>query len=240
MGLVFHGTQQVGEIVAAFPGASNLFKAYGIDFCCGGGRILGEILRQRGIPEQSFLEKLQMAFDEAQRRRESTETDWREAPFTDLINRIVKVHHAYLRQELPLLEQFVTKISVVHGAGHPELETLSRLFHELKAELEPHLVAEETELFPWIQAFEQSGAWEALAFAIKAIDELETEHQVAGQLLFAMREATKDYLLPSDACRTYTLAFQKIQDLESDLFAHIHLENNILFPRLRRAAEAER
>ncbi len=236
MELAFNSTQPVGEIVAAFPGASNLFKAHNVDFCCGGARPLGEVLREHGIPEHAFLAELQQAFTEARRRQEAAETDWRVAPLSELVDRIVTVHHRYLKQELPVLSEFVSKIFFVHGSRHPELQTLGRQFHQLKAELEPHLFAEETELFPLIQAYENSGAQSDAEQAVKVLDQLETQHQTAGQLLHDMRETTKGYLLPEDACRTYTLTFQKLADLESDTFEHIHLENNVLFPRLRQAA----
>ena len=234
MKMAFQSTQRVGEIVSAFPGASNLFKVHGIDFCCGGGRTLGEVLRQKGIGEESFLADLQRAFD-ATAERASTETDWREAPLDALVSRVVDVHHAYLRQELPLLSNFTNKIHRVHGAHHPELGVLERLFHELKAELEAHLTEEETELFPLVVAYAKSGAREDLSQAIQTLDELESQHETAGKLLAAMREVTDGYTLPEGACRTYTLTFQKLRELESDLFMHIHLENNILFTRLRAA-----
>lgn len=235
---MFTSSQPVGAIVAAFPGASNLFKASGIDFCCGGGRPLGDALRQRGIPEQPFLAALHQAYAEAQHRREAAQTDWRQAPLSTLIDQIVNVHHAYLKQELPLLEAFVNKIHLVHGERHPELQRLNEQYGALKSELESHLSSEETDLFPKIRAYEQTGAGSDLARALDTLEELEAEHLAAGNLLAAMRTETSDYTLPADACRTYTLAFQKLADLESDLFNHIHLENNILFQRLRQARDA--
>lgn len=232
----FHSTQRVGEIVAAFPGASNLFKAHGIDFCCGGGKSLADALRERQIPPQSFLAQLHLAYEETQARQAAVGTDWRAASLRTLIERIVKTHHAYLKQELPLLSAFVNKIHHVHAERHPELAVLDQLFHDLKAELDPHMVSEETELFPLVQTYELSGDQADLARALAVLEELESEHQAAGQLLAAMRQVTDGYRLPEDACRTYTLSFQKLADLESDMFEHIHLENNILFPRLREGA----
>lgn len=235
MTMTFQPTQRVGEIVAAFPGASNLFKAAGIDFCCGGGKSLSDALRVRGIAEDAFLAALEAAYA-AEAERASTDVDWREAPLGGLIGRIVNVHHGYLRQELPLLSGFTQKIHRVHGEGHPELAQLDRLFHALKAELEEHLAAEEAELFPLVRAYAESGAREDLSEAIQALAEFESEHEAAGKLLAEMRQVTDGYTLPPGACRTYTLTFHKLQELESDLFMHIHLENNILFARLREAA----
>lgn len=234
--MIFTATQRIGEIVAAFPGASNLFKVHGIDFCCGGGRPLADALRQKGLPEAAFMAQLQEVFEEERHRVAEPGTDWRAAPYSALIERIVTIHHAYLKRELPVLSQFVDKIDRVHGGRHPELSTLNQLFHKFKEELESHASDEEARAFPLVASYERTGAPEDLARALEILDELESEHQAAGDLLVAMRDVTSGYQLPHDACRTYTLAFYKLEELESDMFQHIHLENNILFERLRRAA----
>ncbi|MFZ5622739.1 MAG: iron-sulfur cluster repair di-iron protein [Pseudomonadota bacterium] len=234
--MTFSATQRVGEIVAAFPGASNLFKAYGIDFCCGGGRSLEVALQEKGVAPGTFLSQLQAAYETYQRRMEGRQTDWRTVPLEALIEQIITAHHQYLRQELPVLSAFTVKIAHVHGERHPELITLQEQFHTLKAELESHMADEEERLFPLVRAYEESGSREDLTRALATLEELEAEHQAAGSLLAAMRATTADYLLPPDACRTYTLAFHKLEELESDMFQHIHLENNILFERLRAAA----
>lgn len=234
--MTFTSAQRIGEIVAAFPGASNLFKTHGIDFCCGGGRSLADALRQKGIAEADFLAQLQDAYEQEERRLEKPGTDWRTVPYSALVDRIVMVHHGYLKRELPILSQFVEKIDRVHGERHPELSALNQQFQALKAELESHLADEENRLFPLVIAFEQSGSRTDLERALSTLEELESEHQAAGDLLAAMRQTTVDYALPADACRTYTLSFYKLEELESDMFQHIHLENNILFERLRAAA----
>lgn len=186
----------------------------------------------------NFQSTQQSAY-EATEARASAETDWRAAPLGALLSRIVDMHHAYLRQELPLLSGFTNKIHRVHGDRHPELGALDQLFHALKAELDAHLDEEEQELFPLVAAYARLGAQEDLTHAIQALDGLESQHEAAGKLLAAMREVTGGYTLPPGACRTYTLTFQKLRELESDLFMHIHLENNILFPRLREAAAGQ-
>lgn len=229
----FTADQKVGEIVAAFPGASNLFKRHGIDFCCGGGRPLADALQQKRIAADGFLAQLEQAFEEEQRRRESPAIDWRTAPLSTLIERIVTIHHGYLKNEMPILSQFTQKIARVHAERHPELLELSRLFHDLMSELESHMLDEEQRLFPLIAEYESTGSRVVLTKALETLDELESEHLAAGNLLVAMREITGDYRLPPDACRSYTLTFFKLDELESDMHQHIHLENNILFERLR-------
>ncbi len=231
----FTGSETVGEIVSAFPGASNLMKEYGIDFCCGDGRPLSEALQQKQIDEENFLEQLNRLYQEA-RQKPSPDTDFRQMPLGDLIDHIVQNHHAYLLKELPLLSEFVTKIFRVHGAAHPELAQLHRLFHQMKTDLEQHLVEEEERVFPLIKDAERAGTREAFRKAHETVAKMEDDHSAVGELLKEMRAITDDYRLPEGACRTYTLTFQKLEELESDMFQHIHLENNVLFPRVERLA----
>lgn len=227
----FNGSETIGDIVTCFPGASNLFKEYRIDFCCGGNRKLSDALRHQKIEEGPFLERLNGMFQQASQKPEG-DVDWREKPLSDLIDHIVQNHHANLLKELPLLSEFVTKILRVHGPAHPELTQLHKLFHQMKMELEQHLISEEEIVFPLIKKAEQSGDQTSLSKSAETIEELESEHTSVGHLLKEMREITDNYRLPEGACRTYTLTFQKLEELESDLFQHIHLENNVLFPRV--------
>lgn len=231
MSVTFTGSDKIGEVVARFPGASNIFKEYSIDFCCGGNRSLSLALKQQNINEEEVLAKLNQAYDKVVDMFSSSR-DWREASSAELIDHIVNTHHAYLNQELPLLSEFVTKILRVHGPAHEELAQLHRLFHNLKLELDQHLIKEETILFPLIREYEQNPSEEVRAKAAAQLDEIESEHTGAGDILREMRAITNDYQLPEGACRTYTLTFQKLVELESDLFQHIHLENNILFLRV--------
>ncbi|MBR8661056.1 iron-sulfur cluster repair di-iron protein [Brevibacillus sp. NL20B1] len=233
MGQTFNGSETIGDIVAGFPGASNLLREYQIDFCCGGNRTLSAVLEQQQIDKSAFLARLNQMFQQAQEKR-GQDTDWREASLSDLIDHIVQTHHAYLLKELPLLSEFTTKILRVHGQMHPELAQLHKLFHQMKMELEQHLITEEEMVFPLIRKAEQTGAEADISKAVNTIEELEADHSAVGTLLKEMRAVTQDYRLPEGACRTYTLTFQKLEELESDLFEHIHLENNVLFPRVKR------
>lgn len=228
----FTGSETVGEIVAAFPGAGNLMKEYKIDFCCGGNRPLSEALKQEQIDESAFLDELNQRYQQALQKQQQN-VDWRKAPLDDLIDHIVQTHHAYLLEELPLLSQFVTKIFRVHGAAHPELAQLHRLFHQMKTDLEQHLVDEEEKVFPLIKEAVRTGTPDAFQKANEIISEMEDDHSAVGDLLKEMRKITDNYRLPEGACRTYTLTFRKLEELEADLFQHIHLENNVLFPRIK-------
>jgi regulator of cell morphogenesis and NO signaling len=228
----FSGEEKIGAIVAEYPGASNLFKEVRIDFCCGGDRSLAEAVHLKKLDEQDILKRLNDGYLEMKKRAEQEGTDWREAPIAELVDYIVHRHHGYLRQELPLLSEFVTKILRVHGEGHAELAELHRLFHQMKIELDQHLIEEEERLFPLLKQWEEEPSAAQRERMVKALDGLEDDHSAVGELLKEMRAATNGYALPAEACRTYTIAFRKLDELESDLFQHIHLENNILFPRV--------
>jgi regulator of cell morphogenesis and NO signaling len=228
----FSGEEKIGSIVSDFPGASNLFKEVQIDFCCGGDRSLLEAIRQKKLDENKILRRLNESFAEMKSKDENDETDWREAPIAELIDHIVNHHHAYLRKELPLLSEFVTKIFRVHGGAHVELAVLHKRFHQMKIELDQHLITEEEVLFPLLQQYASQPTAEIHERAIKGLYELESDHSVVGDYLKEMRMITNGYALPPEACKTYTLTFHKLGELESDLFQHIHLENNILFQRI--------
>ncbi|MFC4597989.1 iron-sulfur cluster repair di-iron protein [Cohnella hongkongensis] len=228
----FNGEETVGAIVADFPGASNLFKEMKIDFCCGGNRALSEVVRAQGLNGDDILTRLNESYAEAAARSEARGVDWREAPIPELVDYIVDRHHAYLKKELPLLSEFVTKVLRVHGSEHAELAGLHKRFHQMKIELDQHLIAEEETLFPLLKQFAAEPTPEMREKAAKNLDDLEKDHSVVGDYLKEMREITDGYALPSGACNTYVLAFRKLGELESDLFEHIHLENNILFPRI--------
>lgn len=226
----YTGSETIGTLVAEFPGASNVLKRHRIDFCCGGDRVLSDVLAAQRIEPEAFLAELNKAAEAQERRLDAK--DWRETESGELIQHIINTHHAYLTKELPVLSEFTTKILRVHGTAHRELALLHRRFHEMKTELEQHLISEEQTVFPMLLWAERIGTQEAAQRARREIGGAEHEHSAVGEILRELRELTQDYTLPAEACRTYTLTFQKLEELEADLFQHIHLENNILFPRL--------
>lgn len=232
----FDGQEHVGQIVVEFPGASNLFKQLRIDFCCGGDRPLLDVIKEKKLHSDVVLHTLNMSYQEAIARGESNALDWREVASPELIEHIVASHHGYLREELPILSEFVSKVHRVHGHNGDHLAKVDQLFHELKVDLEQHLIAEETELFPLLVSYAKQPSAELAQKAYAKLEALESEHDHAGHLLREIREATNDFELPPTACRTYTLMYQKLADLENDMFQHVHLENNILFPRVVQVA----
>lgn len=226
---IFNAQSTVGEIVAMFPKASDLFKTYKIDFCCGGNRSLAEALAEKNVPVEDVLHQLQTMY---QQSLEKVEKNWLEASYTELIDHIIQKHHRFLMEELPQLSPYVTKVLRVHGPEQPHLVQVHKLFNDLKTELEQHLMKEETKAFPLIIQFEQNPTKENEQAMREVIEELVTEHDTAGDIIKEIRQITNDFTPPFDACGTYRLVYNRLEALEEDLFTHIHLENNILFPRI--------
>ncbi len=233
--------EKVGDIVAWIPLAGEVFRRHGIDYCCGGHRPLSVAITDDGADEGAVLADLQALYD----RSGITETagdgqgrvdeahHWLQAPLNELLDHIVTKHHAYLEQALPELSRLTTMTLRAHGTSHPELARVHRLFHTLKLELEQHLITEEEVLFPLIREYVDTGDVNQIASAIDVVEQLEEEHDNAGAALKELRAVSEDYRLPEDACPTYEETYRRLQELEADVFQHVHLENNLLHPRLR-------
>lgn len=224
----------IGDIVAQFPKASDIFKSYKIDFCCNGQRPLKEAIQERNLDGEAILEQLNTLYTQS---LEKDEKNWSEVSYSELIDHIIQKHHRYLAEELPKLSPYVTKVLRVHGADHPHLVQVHKLFNALKTELEQHTIKEETYAFPLILQFEKTPTPENSETMKQAIRELVDEHDVAGDMIKTIREITNDFPPPEDACRTYRLVYNRLEALEENLLEHIHLENNILFPRILHETE---
>jgi len=231
MSINFNSNDSVGDIVAKFPGASDIFYKYNIDFCCGGNRPLKDAVSDSDQSVDKVLEEINAKFEEFVAQNNKF-TDWTKESPSKLIDYIVNTHHAYLYEELPKTSQYILKILRVHGSNHNELFKVHELFSRLKSELEEHLTKEEVVLFPLIKKYEKNKDEIDKAEIKRVIEETEQEHTGAGDILKELREVTDHYSIPCDACTTYELTYNKIKEIESDLFQHIHLENNILFKNL--------
>jgi regulator of cell morphogenesis and NO signaling len=228
------GTQTVAELAAGSLAAVRVFEKYGIDYCCGGKRPLGEACREKGINEAS----VQADLDTALAGDKTSDRDWNTAPLSDLIQHIVTTHHEYLRRELPAIQIRLDKVYAVYNQRYgPTLTGLPEVYAALRSELESHVDKEEMILFPAIAAYESavnSGRPTAsLPFRSVAnpVSVMEAEHESAGQALSKIREITHDFEVPEYGCVTYHALMSSLDELERDLHMHIHLENNILFPR---------
>lgn len=226
----FNENYTLGDIVAVLPKASEIFKKYRIDFCCGGHRPLSEALKELNLDELEVLNKLNETYEEMKDFNE--QVDFVKIPPTELIDYIINKHHTYLKRALPELSELTTTILRVHGPSHSELFKVHKLFHNLKMELDQHLIKEEEILFPLIKDYDVNPSSELLGRIDEVMKETEDEHETAGDVLKELRKITDNYQLPEGACGTYYRTFDLLQEFEGDLFEHIHLENNILFKRL--------
>jgi len=231
----------VGEIAAEVPAAVKVFEKYNIDYCCGGKLPLAEACAERGIAHEAVIGEL----EQAAAPRTGDSRNWASASLRELTAHIIRTHHEYLKSELPELARKMSKVRQAHGERHGGvLAPLEEVFQDLKAELESHLMKEEMVLFPLIEQMEaaqKSGRSLPAAHCGSVnnpIRVMEHEHDSAGQALARMRELTGGYAVPADACNTYRALYHGFGELEADLHQHIHLENNILFPRASRL-EAE-
>jgi regulator of cell morphogenesis and NO signaling len=219
----------VRDIVNELPKTSDVFKRFRIDFCCGGNIPLSEAITANGINEEVIMQELRELFE----KNSSAETNlevWTKSDSTTIINHVLNDYHRTSEEELSLLSPYVTKVSRVHGDSHPELLKVHELFYEFKKELMEHMAKEEAVVFPLIKQL-ADGTVENREEAINMIVELEKEHDHAGEILRQIRAVTSNYTLPLDACGTYRLVYKRLEDLEGLTFMHVHLENNILFPR---------
>lgn len=226
----------VGDIAAAQPASIRVFQRYGIDFCCGGKRPLSEVCQERNVPYAEMAAAIQSAELPADTR------DWTDAPLGALVDHIITRYHDTLRQELPRLEAMATKVLNVHGDKLPEIfPRLNTLLRELTEDLVSHMGKEEMVLFPAVKELAEAKAEGRLPrtrFPLGALQMpmsvMEQEHEHAGALLAALNEITTGYQPPDWACNTFRGLYSGLQELERDMHVHIHLENNILFPRTAR------
>ena len=210
----------VGDLAARHPLATRVFARHHIDFCCGGGRPLGDVCEMQGLDVDAIVTEIGQEL-----APQETMVRWDLRPIGDLIDHILNKYHAGLYEELPRLEAMARKVERVHGGKDPErLQRLLQVVLELKAELDSHMVKEEQILFPMIRADRGTGADAPIAVMMH-------EHDTAGNLLRQIRELTNDYTVPEEACNTWRALWLGLEALEADLHEHIHLENNILFPR---------
>lgn len=229
MSMPYTETSLVRDVVNEIPKSADLFKRYRIDFCCGGNRPILDAAAGLNINMDTLMAELTEVYEKSQNEPTDLEV-WTNSDSSTLINHIIEQYHRPLQEELTMLSPYVTKVAKVHGDSHPELLKVYELFYEFKKELLEHTAKEETTIFPTLLKLADAVGEERQTM-INEILELEKEHDHAGNILRELREITSDYTLPIDACGTYTLVYKRLETLESDTFMHVHLENNILFPR---------
>lgn len=223
----------IGQMVADNYRTAEIFKAHKIDFCCNGNRTLAEAASKKGLQVEVILEEL-AAVSEASQTDQPNFKAW---PLDLLIDYIEKKHHRYVEKQIPVLKQYLSKLCKVHGERHPELFQISEHFNVSAGELAMHMKKEELVLFPYIKKMvngpEADANLEAPRFGSvrNPIAGMMQEHDNEGERFRKIAKLSEDYTPPSDACNTYRVAFALLQEFEDDLHRHIHLENNILFPK---------
>jgi regulator of cell morphogenesis and NO signaling len=240
--MIVNTTRFVGDIAAEYPASITLFKDAGIDYCCGGRRTLKEACDSANVS----LEKMVRALETVQTSRlESGASDnWSDKTISDLIDYLLEKHHVFTKKQLVLLVELSRKTKKVHGAQRAELEEVNRIIEEAALELTDHMAKEEHIAFPYLKSLEKAvrdGRALDVPFPFEVFQNhpqrvLMADHEITGSQMRELRLITSGFVPPEGACPTYRALYQGLSDLEEDLHRHIHLENNVLFPKAERLA----
>ncbi len=222
--------KSVGEIASENPEKIEVFKKYGLDFCCGGDKTLGEACTESGTDKEAIVNELNTAEKNGGKTENSENyglnqraNEW---DVSFLIDYIVNIHHTFLRIHLPEASEYTEKVVRVHGEHHPELVKIKELFDTMNETLIPHLDKEEEELFPHMKNGEIGDSMK------KEISDAEHDHEYVGRILKEIISLSSGYTVPEDACASYKYLYGLLKDIADDIMIHIHLENNILFKKI--------
>ena len=228
-------TKTVRELALEIPAATRVFERFGIDYCCGGKRTLDDACAAANLRVEEVLDTLESAAASANARQD--EPNWSAGPMADLIAHITSKHHKYTREEIARLRPLFAKVCSAHGRNHGELFETQEKFRELAQELSTHMMKEEMVLFPYIERMEESRIEGAPILPApfgtvgNPVAMMVHEHDSASELLRRLRDLTNGYQTPADGCLSYKTLYSALAEFERDLHEHIHLENNVLFPR---------
>jgi regulator of cell morphogenesis and NO signaling len=226
-------TQTVRDIALENPSSIRVFERLEIDYCCGGRIPLTEACAAKNLEIENVIASL----EEAAKSNRPVSDDWTQRPLASLTDHIVATHHAYCKSELPRLAEFAKKVVARHGETRQELPAIQSILAELSEEFTQHMAKEEVVLFPHIVKLERHisegtakprGRFGTVANPIAMMTQ---EHDDAGRQMAEIRKLSQDYTPPADACPTYRGFYESLSEFETDLHRHVHLENNILFPR---------
>ena len=227
------GTETLGEIVAKDLRKAEVFKKYDLDFCCGGKKTVKEACAEKGLDVTKIEQELQNADKNVSTARPLPYNDWNLDFLSDYI---VNTHHSYVKKTLPDIRSYAEKVAKVHGAHHPELLEINKLAQEVCDEMSEHMVKEETVLFPYVKHIVNTKGkgyvkFDSLDNVKEPIDIAVTEHELVGGNMDKIKELSNNFKVPEDGCASYAYLFKTLNEFEDDLHIHIHLENNILFPK---------
>lgn len=223
----------LGELAASDMRKALLLRQNGLDFCCGGKKTLKKACAEKGLDSSRLEEELAM-IDHLGKGKHPPYLEWKP---DFLVDYIVNTHHHYVRNRLPELKALSQKVAYKHGEDHPELTRIQQLIEEIDAEMLSHMVKEERVLFPYVKALSMQKDIDQTQYGCQfgtvqnPINMMEMEHEVVGEHLLEIRQLTRNYTLPESACKSYHLLYDVLEEFEEDLHLHVHLENNILFPK---------
>jgi regulator of cell morphogenesis and NO signaling len=223
---------KVAEVVSENIQTAHIFKKYGIDFCCGGGISIAKACDKKKVNINELLSELKSIDNKMVPSQNYN--NWK---LDFLVDYIVNTHHSYVIEAFALLDSYTAKVSKVHGEHHPAVLEIERIYKEIKAELLAHMQKEEQILFPYIKQLVVSTKDNTplikshFGTVRNPIQMMQQEHENAGDLLKEIAELTMNYTAPEGACNTFKAMYAKLDEFEQDLHLHIHLENNILFPK---------
>lgn len=236
----FTTNTRVKEIAVASPNAKKVLEAAGVDYCCGGEKPLGDACLNAGVSAEEILKRLK----ENSKQAGPEDVNWSTAALCELTQHIVGRHHRYVREAIPRVSALLGKVKSKHGQNHPEIAGIEGLFLDLGQEMYMHMQKEEQILFPYIEALERATAEKRkpeppfFGSARNPIHMMMQEHDSAGELLREMRKLSSGYQAPKEACESYRELYRSLDEFEADMHTHVHLENNILFPRTVALEEA--
>jgi len=222
----------VGDIVKSHFQTVKIFDHYQIDFCCGGKQSLAEACAKKSIDPNKIIAQLEEAI-----KILTLVPKFDEMPLDALIQYIREKHHSYVREQIPMLTKFLDKIEQVHGNKHPEIEMINAHFKASVKSLSQHMEQEENELFSLIEKLlkikngESVDASSISIIAEESISSLIKDHENEGSRFEEISRLTLSYQPPRGACNTFRAAYENLFAFEKDLHRHVHLENNILFPK---------
>lgn len=226
-------TMKVRDVAINSPQATRVLEKLKIDYCCGGDRLLGEACATAGVE----FATLELMLDETDSVVKDAGLDFQKLSLAELIKYILDTHHVFTKTEMPRLEALTTKVVSAHGENHSELLSVKTLCRQLFDDLTQHMFKEEQILFPFIVELEQSlrqdrpAPFAPFGTVNNPIRMMMREHDTAGEILRELRKLTSDFTVPADGCISYQTLYQALEGFEQDLHQHIHLENNILFPK---------
>jgi regulator of cell morphogenesis and NO signaling len=229
----FTSETKVKDIALSNPAAKQILEDAGLDYCCGGGKSLHEACLHADVPAEEILNRLR----ENSKDISPGDANWTSGPLSDLTRHIRERHHRYVREAIVRVQTLLEKVGAKHGENHPEITDIQRLFTEVGREMIMHMRKEEQILFPYIDALEKATSAHSsveppfFQTVRNPIHAMMKEHDAAGELVKQIRNASSEYTAPADACRSYKALYQDLREFEADLHQHVHLENNILFPR---------